>query len=96
MKLISLNNVAPTFKVQYFGIELTIPMHYLNGYIVTNRDGSVVVHDNKPTMLGTGYGHWWIQHEHNNSVILAQVELGETRWQETLMCLASNTVEKLL
>lgn len=96
MKLISINNVAPTFKVMYFGIELTIPMHYLNGFIVTNRDGSVIVHDKKPLKLGTGYGHWWIANEHSNTQILAQVELEDTRWQDTLMCIASHNVGKSL
>lgn len=71
-------------------------MHYLDGYIVTNRDGSVVVYDHKPTKLGTGYGHWWIQSEHSNSVILAQVELEETRWQDTLVSIAANNVSKSL
>lgn len=96
MKLINKNNTNPTFKVHYFGIQFELPMKYLHGYIVTNKDGSVVAYKHTPVLLGTGYGHMWISENNDEPLILGTVDLEDFAWQDTLMNIDSHDVEKSL
>lgn len=90
MKLISHNNVAPTFQVVYHGIELTIPMHFLDGYIHTDWEGHVCVSKNKPT-IDVNSGYWSYGGER---MYIAKVELQYREWLNSLVSIKSFNVSK--
>lgn len=56
MKLVSHNNVCPTFGVDFHGVKLTLPMRFQQGYLAMQYDGTVIAFTKPPKYIGD----YWI------------------------------------
>ncbi|UYD59151.1 hypothetical protein HPMBJEAJ_00036 [Aeromonas phage avDM6] len=96
MKLVSQNNVAPTFGVDFHGVRLTVPMKYLHGYLAMDSDMVVYAFQSKP--LTVHYYDFKVQYwssERGDSCAIAIVET-DMDWKDTLVSLQDNSVTKYL
>lgn len=96
MKLVSQNDVAPTFGVDFHGVRLIVPMKYLHGYLAMDPDLVVYAFQGKPSTVhyyDCKVEYW--SSERGDACAIATVET-DMDWKDTLVSIQNNSVTKYL